>query len=134
MRTALEAAYVLTVAAVAACGFATASTATILLAALLTLPTSIPAVMGYYLAYGLLAQVTGAHPSSSSGSGWCSPGGSCHTSSSGDPAAWFTLTTDLIGVLALTVAARVNVMLLRWLSGMRRSPVDDDFAGTPHRW
>ncbi len=75
MRTTLEAAYVLTVGAIATYGFAADSTAAILTAAALALPTSIVAVPGFYLAYGLLALVPGANPSSSSGSGGCTPGG-----------------------------------------------------------
>lgn len=128
-----RAAYVLTVAAVATGGFATGSTAAILTSAALALPTSIVAVPGYYLAYGLLALLPGANPSRGSGSGGCSPGAGCHASTSGDLAPWFSVTTDVIGVLALTAAALLNVVLLRTVAHRRR-PVDDDFAGTPHGW
>jgi len=133
VRTTLEAAYVLTVGAIATYGFCADSTAAILTAAALALPTSIAAVPGYYLAYGLLALVPGANPSSSSGTGGCSPGGGCHESTSGDLAPWFAVTTDVIGVGALTAAALVNVLFLRLISHRRR-PVDHDFAGTPPGW
>jgi hypothetical protein len=105
---------VLTVAAIAAYGFITESTAAILLAGLLALPTSVPAVIGYYVVYGLLAQVSGANPDNSSGSMSCSSAGDCHGSVTGEPATWFVLATDMTGILALTVAAVVNVALV-WL-------------------
>ena len=123
----------LAVGAIATVGFATGSTVAILTAAALALPTSIVAGPGYYVAYGLLALIPGANPSSGSGSGGCSPGAGCHASTSGDLAAWFAVTTDVIGVLALTAAALLNVVLLRIVT-RRRRPVDDDFAGTPHGW
>jgi hypothetical protein len=133
VRTTLEAAYVLTVGAIATYGFAAGSTAAILTAAVLALPTSIVAVPGFYLAFGLLALVPGANPSSTGGSGGCTPGGVCHESTSGDLAPWFAVTTDVIGVLALVGAALLNVLLLRMVR-RRRQPVDDDFAGTPPGW
>jgi hypothetical protein len=134
VRKALESAYVLTVAVIATCGFAgPGSTAAILTAAALALPTSIVAVPGFYMAYGLLAQFPGANPSSSTSFGGCSPEGDCYEHTTGDVAPWFVVTTDVIGVLALTAAALLNVVLLRMLT-RRRMPVDDDFAGTPHRW
>ena len=113
MRATLESAYVLVVAAIAAYGFGAGSTAAILTAAVLALPTSIVAVPGFYLAYGLLALVPGANPSSGSGSGGCSPGGGCRVSTSGELAPWFAVTTDVIGLLALAGAALLNVLLLR---------------------
>lgn len=113
--------YVLTVAAIAAYGFTTESTAAILLAGLLALPTSVPAVIGYYVVYGLLAQVSGANPDSSSGSVSCSSAGACHGSVTGEPATWFLLATDITGILALTVAAVVNVALVRLVIRPRRA-------------
>jgi hypothetical protein len=113
-------AYVLAVAATAAVGFTAESTATILLAALVALPGSIAAVPGYYMAYGLLALVPGANPSRSSGSGSCAPDGSCHRTVVGDPAVWFTITTDALGILALTGAALVNVVVFRTVMARRR--------------
>jgi hypothetical protein len=80
--------YVGAVAVVAAAGFVTDSTPAILLAALLTLP------------------------SSSSGSATCSPDGICHGSTSGDLAPWFAVTTDVLGILALTGAALLNAYLV----------------------
>lgn len=71
------------------------------------------ALPGYYVAYGLLALVPGANPSESSGSRECNTNGvDCHWSSTGDPAGWFHLTTEVIGVLALTCAATFNVLVL----------------------
>lgn len=124
----------LVVAVLAAWGFVgSGSTAAILAAAVLALPVGILAVPGFYLAYGLLAQVPGADPSSATGSGGCSPSGDCYATTTGDPAQWFVITTDAIGVLALTAAALLNVVLLRMRTRHRR-PVDDDFAGTPPGW
>jgi hypothetical protein len=127
MRRTLAPAYVLTVVVVAICGFVLGSTGAIALAALLALPTSVPAIVGYYVVYGLLALVPGANPSSSTGSGACSPGAVCQQSSSGDLATWFAVTTGVVGVLALTAAALLNVLVLRKLTGHRR-PVDNDFV------
>lgn len=115
-----ELAYVLGVTAVATWGFATESTAGILLAVLLALPMGVPALVGYYLVYGLLAQVPGANPDSSSGSSRCSPGGACHESAIGDPAAWFTYSMEAVGVLALLAAAVLNVAVLRAILARRR--------------
>ena len=106
-------AYVVVVAGLAAVGFATESAAAILLAVLLALPSSVPAVVGFYLVYGLLAQVPGANPSSSSGSASCTSSGECQSSSTGDLAGWFSLTTDLLGVVALAAAAILNMAVLR---------------------
>lgn len=107
-------AYVAAVAVPATAGFATGSTWPILLAALLALPASLVALPGYYLAYGLLALVPGANPSTSTGSGRSVPGGGTVTSATGNPAAWFTTSTHLLGILALAAAAVVNVLLLRY--------------------
>lgn len=112
--------YVLGVAAVATWGFATDSTVGILLAVLLTVPIGVLALIGYYLVYGLVAQVPGANPRSGSGSAWCSPGGVCQESSTGNPAAWFTYSMDAVGVLALFGAAVMNVLLLRAVLARRR--------------
>ena len=120
-RVVPESAYVLAVATIATLGFTTESTASILIAVLLALPTGAPALIGYYIAYGLLAQVPGANPSSSSGSAGCSADGVCHESSTGDAALWFTHTTDLLGILALTAAAVLNLVFLRILVAKRRA-------------
>ena len=119
-RTASAATYVLVVMVVAAMGFRTESTELILLAAALGLPGSLLAVPGYYLAYGLLALVPGANPSSSSGSMTCSPDGVCHGSITGEPAAWFLITTDALGILALGGAAVLNVVALGLLNRFHR--------------
>jgi hypothetical protein len=105
--------YVLGVATVSTVGFTTGSTPTILLAALLALPSSVVAIPAFYIAYGLLALVPGANPSSSTGSGSCTPNGDCQVSTTGDPAAWFTFATEGIGILALTAAALLNAVVLR---------------------
>ena len=95
--------YVVAVAVIAAVGFTEQSTWPILFATMLAVPASIVAVPCYYLVYGFLALIPGANPSSSSGT----------------PAAWFTVTTFVLGILALTVAAFVNVLLLRFLAARR---------------
>jgi len=102
-------AYVLAVAVLATCGFASGSTALILAAFALTLPTGVPAVVGYYVAYGLLAQVPGANPPS------------------GELATWFATTAAVLGVLVPSAAALTNLLLLRLLLRRHRvMPVDDD--------
>ena len=112
--------YGVAVALIAALGFTEQSPWPILLAALLAVPSSIVAVPCYYLAYGFLALSPGANPSSSSGSATLAPDGRMLTSvSTGTPAAWFTVTTFVLGILALTVAAFVNVRLLRSLAARR---------------
>ena len=116
--------YVLTVAATAAYGFARESTSTLLLAAALSFPASVIALPGYYLAYGLLASATNANPSAASGWTSCTAGGDCTSSTAGDPAVWFQVTTGLLGILALTCAAVLNVFLLRWMAERRRRSPD----------
>jgi hypothetical protein len=113
--------YTIGVVALATLGFTSGSTAAILLAALLTLPSSVVAVPAYYMLFGLLAQVPGANPSHSSGSGICTSNGDCHLSTTGDAATWFTHATDLAGILALTAAAIVNVFLLDRVIAARRN-------------
>ena len=113
--------YVLGVAAVAAWGFYTDTTATILLAVLLALPAGGPALVGYYMAYGMLSQVAGANPDVARSGGRCTPSGGCESITMGEPAEWFLHTMDLVGVLALTTAAVLNVVVLRKLNAMRRN-------------
>src|SRR5665647_2753692 len=113
--------YVVVVALIATVGFIEQSPWPIVLAALLALPASIVAVPCYYLVYGFLALIPGANPSSSTGSGTSAVDGSTLASvTTGTPAAWFTLTTHVVGILALTAAAFLNVLLLRALSARRR--------------
>jgi len=120
-------AYLAAVAGLATAGFVQGSPGPIVLAAVLALPASIVAVPCYYLVYGLLALVTGANSSSSSGSGSSSSaGGSSTTVTTDDMATWFAVTTHVLGVLALTVAAAVNVLLVRAVVSLRqgrRAPV-----------
>lgn len=120
VRRVVATAYVVVVATVATVGFTTGSTAAILLAATLSLPASVPAMIGFYLVYGLLAQLPGANPDSSSGSMSCTAAGDCTDSSSGDLATWFVVVTDGIGILGLTVAAVLNVVLVRMMWRGRR--------------
>jgi len=108
--------YVVVIALLATAGFVGQSPWPILFAALLALPASVVGLPGYYIAYGVLALVPGANPSSSAGSGSISPDGSVISSIvTGEPAAWFTITTTGLGILALTFAAFLNVLLLRAL-------------------
>lgn len=115
-------AYVIAVGCAALVGFATDSTMLIVLAALAALPASVLAVPAYYVAFGVLAQLPGADTATVTGSVSCGPAGQCQESSAGDPAAWFTLATDAVGILALTAAALVNVVVLRRLAGSSRAP------------
>ena len=119
---AAEATYVLAVAGVATYGFVKGDTAAIVGAVALSMPTGLPAIIGYYFIYGVLGEVPGADPSTSSGSGSCTADGHCHETTSGDLAPWFVHTTTVIGILAVTVAAVVNVLLLRILLARRRTP------------
>jgi hypothetical protein len=109
----VAAAYVATVAALAGAGFAHESTAAILLAAALAFPSGVAGLVSFYLAYGLLALVPGANPSTSSGTASCTADGVCISSSVGDAATWFVVTTDVLGVAALVAAAAANVLLVR---------------------
>jgi hypothetical protein len=116
-----ECGYVAVVAAVAVLGFTTDSTGLILLAAILTLPAAGIAVPAYYVAYGVLAQIPGANQSRNSGTATCEPDGTCETSSGDGLASWFAITTYVTGIVALTGAAVLNVVLLRKLMAARRS-------------
>ena len=124
--------YVVAVSLIAAVGFTEQAPWPILLAALLAVPASVVALPCYYLAYGFLALIPGAKPSSSSGSATFAPDGRMLTSvSTGMPAAWFTITTFVLGILTLTVAAFVNVLLLRALAARRRSKVPVTTQSSP---
>ena len=112
--------YVLIVAVTAAVGFITDSTQTILLAALLGFPASLFALPGYYVMYGMLALVPGANPSSNSGSVSCTPDGTCHGFETGDPAPWFPIAADALGIVALSCAGLLNVVVLWLLTAHRR--------------
>ncbi len=113
--------YVVVVASVATVGFVGKSTWPLVVAVILTLPMSLIAVPGFYLAYGLLALVPGANPSVSSGSGGSADGGAAVAAASTESAAsWFTTSTSLIGILALTGAAVINVGLARRLRHRRQ--------------
>lgn len=109
----VAATYVLVVAAIAAVGVTTESTAAILLAGLLALPSSVPGVIGLYLTVGFLALVPGVNPDSSSGSA-CSPPITCDGATE-DATTWFPIATGIIAFLALTLAATLNVAITHWL-------------------
>ena len=117
-----SATYVGVVALSATAGFIEESPWPILLAGLLTLPVSIVALPCYYLAYGFLALVPGANPSSNSGSGLTSADGTVISSvMTGAPAEWFTITTTCLGILTLTIAAVLNILILRSLVARKRA-------------
>lgn len=121
----IHAVYVAVVAVCAAIGFIIQAPQPILLAAALTLPASIVALPTYYLAYGLLAQIPGANPSSSSGSGSSAgPGSPPVTVTTGDLAPWFAVSTQVLGILLLTVAAFVNIVILQSVLDRRSGPRD----------
>ncbi|MCX6459954.1 MAG: hypothetical protein NTZ03_06555 [Actinobacteria bacterium] len=112
--------YIIAAGVLATVGFALANPLPILLAALITIPCSVVALPAYYLAYGLLAQLPGANPSSSSGSGSVSSDGAVtSTTSTGMPAEWFTTITPIIGVGALVAAAIANVFIARAFAAQR---------------
>lgn len=108
-------AYVGAVTTLASVGFTHDSTVLILIAAAVTLPLGIPAMLGYYAMYGLLALVPGANPSEASGSTTCTADGVCTSTGTGDLAGWFALTTDVLGVVVLAGAAVGNALLWRRL-------------------
>ena len=113
--------YVAAVALVAAVGFIEQSPWPIVVAVLLALPASIVTLPCYYVVYGVLALIPGANPSSSTGSSSSDAyGNTLTTVTTGAPAAWFTLATHVLGILALTAAAFLNVLLLRALAARRR--------------
>lgn len=118
-----SAVYVAAVTLTAAVGFVVESPGPILLASLLALPASVVALPSYYVAFGLLALIPGANPSSGSGSGSAGtgPGGPEITVTSGDPAAWFTTITPVLGIGALGLAALVNVLVLQAVLDRRRA-------------
>lgn len=106
--------YVLLVAATAAAGFVVGSPVPILLAAAAALPASMVTMPLFYVVSGLMGLVPGANPSTSSGSGSSSAPGDAGTShETGAAASWFTVTTHVVGVLALALAAIANVLLVR---------------------
>ncbi len=112
--------YVLAVAAATTVGLVTGSPVPILLAAAATLPASLLSMPLFYLAYGLLALVPGANPSSASGSGSSTADGVVTSQTIGDPAAWFTATTHGAGVLLLAAGAVADVVMVRALAAGRR--------------
>jgi hypothetical protein len=117
----LAALYVLGVAGTATTGFLVDSPWPILLAAAASLPASLVAMPLFYVVTGLLGLVPGANPSASSGSG-SGPAGSTGTETvSGDAAGWFTVTTAVVGVTALTLAAVADVLVVRRLAARRKA-------------
>lgn len=112
--------YAAVVAALTALGAALQSPWPLLAAAVVTLPSSLIALPTYYLAYGLLAVVSGANPSTATGSGSGTPGGVSTTSESAGTALWFVLVTDLVLVLLLVAAAVLNVLLYQRIRERRR--------------
>ena len=120
------AAYVATVALSATLGLVGQTAWPTLLATAISLPASIVTLPGYYLAYGLLALIPGANPSSSSGSASVDAGGHLVSPAvGGTQAAWFTTTTLVLGVVLLTAGAVVNVLIVRALAARRRRRVAD---------
>lgn len=110
-------AYVAAVGGLAAVGFGSGSTPLILVAIVVTLPGAIALVPAYYVCFGLLALVPGANPSESTGGASCSAAGRCAEWTSGGEAAWFVVVTDVLGVVALVVAAVLDVWLWRAVVG-----------------
>lgn len=112
--------YVVAVSSLAAVGFIEGTPGPIILAAVLALPTSLIAMPGYYVLFGLLALVPGANPSTTSGSAMGAADGTVISSvSSGSPAHWFTVTTVVLGIVVFAAAATLNVLLARTLLARR---------------
>src|SRR5665647_2503071 len=80
---------------------------------------------------GSLADARRSRPSSSEGLHLAPRKGRRFLAGPATPAAWFTITTFVLGVLALTVAAFVNVLLLRALAARRRSKVPVTTQSSP---
>ncbi|MEO9151804.1 MAG: hypothetical protein ABI243_05335 [Lapillicoccus sp.] len=110
LRTSL---YVVVVAVIAAVGFVGHTPLPIIGAAVLAAPASAGLVPCYYLAYGLLAQVPGANPATSSGHGTVMPDGTRVDVVDGAQAVWFVVTTQTLGIVTLALAACLNVVILR---------------------
>lgn len=104
-------AYIATVTVLTAVGFASGQPLLIGVAALLTLPLSIVAVPVFYMLAGLLGLVPGANPSRASGSGYVGPHGKVVVTHSGEPAQWYLISLDVLGV-AIFAAAAVAMMVL----------------------
>ncbi len=110
--------YVAAVTVLASIGFASGQALLIGVAALVTLPASIVALPAFYLGAGLMGLVPGANPSHETSSGYGGPGGVVVLSETGGPASWYLVSLDLLGLLALALAALGNVLLIdavvRW--------------------
>ncbi len=113
--------YVLVVTVLAAVGFLGHNPVPIIAASALALPCSPALVAGYYLLYGLLAQIPGANPNTNSGSGTTLPDGSVVSTTVGEQATWFAVTTPILGILALTLAAYLNVVIVGSIRAGRAS-------------
>lgn len=111
-------AYIAAVTVLAAVGFASGRPLLIGVAALLTLPVSIVAVPVFYMLAGLLGLVPGANPSRASGSGYVGPHGNVVVTHTGEPARWYLVSLDGLGVVVFAAAAVAMVVLLdlvlRW--------------------
>lgn len=124
--------YVVSTTVIAAVGVIEKSPWPVLVAAFLTLPASIAVVPCYYLIYGMLAQVPGANPSSSSGYGVQNADGTRIVSvTTGAQAPWFVVTTQAVEIIAFTFAAVLMVLLLRALRD-RREDTGGAQPGRPH--
>ena len=112
--------YVIAVGVVAATGFFASWGAAIALAVVFTLPSIVVFLPAYYLAYGVVALIPGANPSTASGSGTVAADGTVTSVVVGDSPAWFTVLTHLMGTCALVAAALVNVLLWQRVAHYRR--------------
>jgi hypothetical protein len=98
-RLAAETCYVAAIAALATLGGVQQQAAYYLTAVALSLPLGLPALLGIYGGYGLIATVGGAF--------------TVTAAPNSDPAPWLTVSTAVLDVLLLTAAAVGNVLLLR---------------------
>jgi hypothetical protein len=110
--------YIAAVTVLAAVGFAAGRPLLIGVAAIVTLPVSIVAVPAFYVLAGLLGLVPGANPSHASGSGSAGPHGKVVVTQTGEPASWYLVSLDVLGVAVFAAAAVAMMVLLdvviRW--------------------
>jgi hypothetical protein len=116
---------VITVAALVAAGMLLQSPGLFVVAAVMTIPSSIAAVPTYYVLYGITALIPGANPSSGSGKGVSTPGGGTVSVVTGEPALWFTVSMGVLAVVVMALAAYANALALKAIrerAGHRHRP------------
>jgi len=130
---ALETAYAVLIAALAAAGMTAESHRILLVAAgLLALPCGVGAIVGLYVLTGLFNWMAAGFStySISQSTGGCNPSGHCWSTTTGTPVGAQGFLFSLCVVLLFVVSAVVNVLILRSLVCGRRGhdPVLPDIA------